>query len=254
MNSRLLRAEALDVRNGEAFKARPTERAAGIPLDELRHRPYELPPANVTVTIADTGPEATEAASVLTQMGRNPQLVPARSVEATGDRYRLWRVTSLLEVAQTASPCRALCLACGVGREAVVLAAAGWKVVAIDVLPDAIDRGRRLEKAYLPAGAPSIQWLVADLRKPLPDDFGDFELITQFFFSDSATAERVTQRLLPGGVALIESFSEHHWRALGRSKPDRILRAQEWNPAFDVSQAEGLHEGRHTTRLIVRKT
>jgi len=253
MNGRLLPAEALDVRVHESFKARPTERAANIPLDELRRRPYELPPANVAVGISDTGLEANEAALVLNRMGRKGQLVLARSVEPHADIYRLWRATSLLDVAETAPPGRALCLACGAGREAVVLAAAGWQVVAVDVLPDAIERGRQLEKAYLPVGAPAIQWLVADLRQPLPEELGDFELVTQFFFSDTDTVARISRHMGAGGLALLESFSERHWRLLGRSRPERILRPQDWAASYDVSATEGLHDERQTTRIVVRK-
>ena len=251
--ARLLPADVLDVRTREAFTAQPTERAANIPVAELRQRPYELPPTGASVVIANTGREATKAAALLIEMGRNPELVAARGAEPYDDRYRLWSATSLLENAESVPPGRALCLACGVGREAVTLAAAGWRVVAVDILSDAIERGRKFERAYAPAGSSPIRWLVADLRQPLPDDLGEFALITQFFYADSNTADRISQHLTPSGVALIESFSERHWRALGRSKPNSILRPQDWDPTCGVAHVEGWHDGRHTMRLIVCK-
>ena len=244
----------LDLRSREAFNAQPTSRAANIPLEELADRPFELPPPSETVDIADTGIEAHEGAAILRQAGRIPQIVPSQTGTPNRDRFRLWKATSLLDVSEALPPARALCLACGVGREAVILAAAGWQVVATDVLPDAIERGRRLEDAYLPPDRPQIRWLVADLREALPADLGEFDLVTQFFYSDTSTAARTMGRLAPRGVALIEAFSEQHWSSLGRLKPERVLRTDAWPSTYEVRCDEDWHQNRHTTRIVVRRS
>jgi SAM-dependent methyltransferase len=244
----------LDVRTREAFSELPTEFAANIPVSELRERPFELPPAGSTVAIADTGPEAAEGAGLLSRMGRLPEVVPGRKVQPHDLKFRLWKATSLLDMAEHMRTGRALCLACGVGREAVILAAAGWHVLAVDLLPDALDRGRHLEEKYVPAGVRPIDWLVADLRQPLPDGLEQFALMTQFFYADSGTEARILRHLSPGGMALLESFSELHWHSLGRSKPESILRSHTWDRGFELSHDEDWHEGRHTTRQIVRKS
>jgi SAM-dependent methyltransferase len=244
----------LDVRPRQAFLAHPTVRAANIPLEVLPERSYELPRVDVEVQIADTGPEARAAPDTLTRMGRCSHVVPCRTVGFTSDRYRLWQVPSHLLAAEHMTPARALCLACGAGREAVFLAAAGWNVVAVDILPDAIERGRLLERAYLPIGAPPIQWMVADLRNSLLDQIGQFELMTQFFYSDSGTVERTGRHLAPKGVALVETFSEAHWLSLGRKRPRRLLHRDAWPAAYQTGFSDGLHDGRLTTRFVIRKT
>jgi SAM-dependent methyltransferase len=59
---------------------------------------------------------------------------------------------------------RAIDLGCGSGREAVYLAAQGWQVVAVDRLPEALQRGRDLQRRYAP-DSPPIQWVCADLER-----------------------------------------------------------------------------------------
>src|SRR5579862_1629282 len=250
---RLIPAEVLDVRPRKTFEAHPTRRAANIPLAELRQNPFELPATGSAVAVAETGQEAAEAAHELAQMGRPSRLVPALPGEQSADRFRLWRASTLLEESRAMPRSSALCLACGVGREAVVLAAEGWRVTAIDILPDAIERGRRLEHVYRPAGTPAIRWLCADLRRPLPLELGEFVLITQFFFSDPTRVVRTANHLAAGGVALFEVFSEQHWLALGRLSPIGNPRQEDWTEAFEVQQTEGWHDARHTTRVVVRK-
>ncbi|MHB8637654.1 MAG: methyltransferase domain-containing protein [Fimbriimonadaceae bacterium] len=244
--------DLLDVRAVEAFGVAPTSNAANIPLEELRDRPYELPPPGCRIRVAETGEEARAAVKLLAEMGRCGDIASAQPGKPFGDRYRLWAASPLLDVAGAAPAGRALCLACGVGREAVMLAAAGWCVTAVDVLPDAIERGRHLERTYVPAGSAPIQWLVADLRQPLPPNLGEFDLVTQFFFADPATAKRTARHLASSGSALLEAFSEGHWINLGRSRPDRILRPDEWASPYQVLYCEGWHDGRHSLRMVVR--
>ncbi|HLK14628.1 MAG TPA: class I SAM-dependent methyltransferase [Fimbriimonadaceae bacterium] len=251
---RLLATDLLDVRNRDAFLANPTACAANIPLSELPQCPFELPPPGGVVRIADTGAEAHEALVVLQNSSRSASLVPTVAGRPTGgDRFRLWGVSSHLSEGEAAAPARALCLACGTGREAVVLAAAGWEVTAIDMLADAIERGKLLEQRYVPPGKAPIRWLPADLRKTLPDEIGEFELISQFFFADRSTPDRVARHLACGGVALLEAFSEEHWRERGRPSASRVLRSDTWPAEFSVRFAEGYHEGRHTTRMKVQR-
>src|SRR5271165_5995307 len=98
MTGALLPAKLLDVRSREEFARSPTEGAANIPLAELRGRPFELPPKAASVTVADTGIEATGALDVVKQMGRKACLVRVRTIAPHPDRYRLWRATSMLDV------------------------------------------------------------------------------------------------------------------------------------------------------------
>jgi len=67
------------------------------------------------------------------------------------------------------SPGRALDLACGEGRNAIWLAARGWRVTAVDFSAVAVGRGRELAAS---AGV-TVDWVVADVvtHRPEPEAF-----------------------------------------------------------------------------------
>jgi len=90
------------------------------------------------------------------------------------------------------------------------------------------------------------------VRLPLCD-LGHFELITQFFFCDPTSPAAIERYLAPEGLALLEAFSESHWRALGADQPRRVLRTVDWPPNFELQADEGVHDGRLTDRLQVRR-
>ncbi len=58
---------------------------------------------------------------------------------------------------------RALDVACGAGRNAVALAAAGYQVDAVDISPVGLSRGRAVAEAR---NLTDIQWMEADLESP----------------------------------------------------------------------------------------
>lgn len=73
------------------------------------------------------------------------------------------------EVAEI-TPARALDLAAGEGRNALWLAARGWRVTAVDFSRVALERGRRRAEELAPQDAERIRWVRADLLEYLPEE------------------------------------------------------------------------------------
>lgn len=100
-------------------------------------------------------------------------------------------------------PGRALDLAAGEGRNAVWLAARGWRVVAVDLSSVAIERGRQLAVQH----GVEVDWIVADvLHYSLPKAAFDLVVIAylQLTATDlAAVLHRAVGALAPGGTILI---------------------------------------------------
>lgn len=236
-------ALALDVREAREFQLSPTLEAANIPLDELERRVYELPPARETVEVYGTGREATTAIAVLNNLGRPATLRPVAHGEIGDDRFVLWRPPAfLVDNVAYLEPGRALCLACGTGREAVWLAARGWNVVAVDRLPDAIERGRRLEQEARLPGRPNIRWVAHDLRRPLTAFPGPFDLACQFHAWYPGTLDRFAEA--DPCLALFEALV---------SQVPGDLGLRDWTGIGHAEWTESLVGSRPTIRVLLRQ-
>jgi tellurite methyltransferase len=150
---------------------------------------------------------------------------------------------------------RALDLGCGSGREAVYLAAQGWQVVAVDRLPEALQRGRDLQRRYAP-DSPPIQWVCADLEKSDWQPDGAFDGILLFYFCARGLIRRACAWLKPGGALLVEAFTETHRAHFGKPAADRRVAYAGELPTLlpdgmrVVAYSEGWRaNGRHTARL-----
>jgi tellurite methyltransferase len=98
---------------------------------------------------------------------------------------------------------RTLDVACGSGRNVAALAAAGARATGFDLLPDALERARRVA-ADRPA-APAF--VVADATGPLPFRPRSFQLVTGFRYLDRALFPRLVDLLVPGGELWWETFN-----------------------------------------------
>ncbi|GIU87432.1 MAG: hypothetical protein KatS3mg009_1947 [Acidimicrobiia bacterium] len=100
-------------------------------------------------------------------------------------------------------PGRALDLACGEGRNAVWLAARGWRVTGVDFSPVAIDKARRLARDQ----GVDADFLVADLRGYEPAPRGhDLVLLAYLQVPDEdrrVILPRAAAAVAPGGVFLL---------------------------------------------------
>ena len=150
---------------------------------------------------------------------------------------------------------RALDLGCGSGREAVYLAAQGWQVVAVDRLPEALERGRDLQRRYA-SDSPPIQWVCADLERSDWQPDGAFDGILLFYFCARGLIRRACAWLKPGGALLVEAFTETHRAHFGKPAADRRVAYAGELPRLlpdgmrVVAYSEGWRaNGRHTARL-----
>jgi SAM-dependent methyltransferase len=134
-------------------------------------------------------------------------------VDAAGwdERYRasasVWGAEPNRWVAEQLSdlqPGIAVDLACGEGRNAVWLAARGWRVYAIDFSTVALEKGRELERQHPPQIA--VAWLAGDVTETVPPEPVDLALIC--YLQLPADARRAAVRaaaesLAPGGTLLV---------------------------------------------------
>ncbi len=238
---------------------KPATGAVHIPLDELEARQHELAPPYGEMQILPTGVEAYYALGWLHARGRRACLANTTPENAMPSaRYRLWEPNEFLQqVAPNLPSGHALDLACGAGREAVYLADLGWRVVAVDWLPDALARGRDLQARYAP-DSPPICWVEADLESDWqPEE--PFDLILCFFFLHRPLIRRVAEWLRPGGHFVMETFTVEHRAHFSRpASLERVLRLGELPTLLSSEMtirhyAEGWHVRGHTARLWAQK-
>lgn len=260
----------LDVRREADFLAGHAADAASIPLEELPVRTHELPPSNVALRVTDAQPaRASEAAGFLRRRGHAIVTVPFDSLahSATGPaRSVLWRanpfLVEALERIQSVHPSgapraprQALDVACGTGRDAVWLAMHGYDVLALDVLPDALDRASQLARH----NAVCLQTVAMDVETGPTLPPGAFDLVTVFRFLHRPLFPLLRQAVAPGGCIIYETFHEQN-RATGLrpQNPAHLLRTGELAGAFagfDILIARDAVErdGRYFSSLLARK-
>lgn len=120
----------------------------------------------------------------------------------SGDDYEPSRTPSALltEWLDDRPPGRALDLACGTGRNSVLLAERGYNVTAIDISPRAIKLAEHIarEKGL------RINWIVADLDNYVIH--GRYDLIVISFFSvNKNMVPAIIDALKGGGILLYEN-------------------------------------------------
>lgn len=262
---RLAPGDVLDPRDAAESAADARAGAVAIPADEVTVRTAELPPREVVIRVGQAGEASDSAGRVLAGLGRRFEIVPMPPASApSGVRFRLWRPTAWLEEAERsppsaggAEPGRALDLACGSGRDAVWLAAEGWRVTAVDHLPDALAIGRGLEARYSVGGRP-IEWRCDDVTAAAFDPGGGFDLICCFRFLWRPLFHRLAAWLRPGGRFCFETFTSEHRARFGRPRRDGLV--LEPGELADLLRelevlhvAEGWHGSAHTARALAAR-
>lgn len=197
----------------------------GVCIPKIEKRMHELPRPEVEIRVV--GYEASPLVSLLRNRERLAVRVGWIKVEPGVDerpRWRLWRPNPWIErQIREMTPGRVLDLGCGCGREAVAFACAGWRVTAVDHLPDAIERARDLEERY---GDPTwpITWIAGDALACE----GEFDVVTAVRYFHPGLIDRIPNVLRVGGLALIETFTEERREKTGKpASMDLILTVEQ---------------------------
>lgn len=223
-------------------------------MGELPLRLHELPPAGTALRVADVGDSAREASAFL--RGRLAELSP---FEWSGEPYRpmrLWSPNPLIE--QVAGSCPAgyaVDLGCGTGRDAVFLAACGWDALAVDCLPDAVERGQLTEKRLLGEQGPKIAWRVGDAAEV---EIPSHDLLVLLRFLNPIAFRNALPFLRPGGIVVLETYTPTHRERTGKPREPRLvldtIGARELLPDFKFICLEETDEGpRHILRVLAAK-
>lgn len=256
----------LDVRPERQFLTSHAPGAVSIPLEELAGRTHELPPAHEPLCITDGSSErAGAAAEFLSRRGHLVTVVPFESLtnsESGPSSARLWRANpflieslGLIGATRAGGVLRALDVACGSGRDAVHLAMHGYDVLAVDLLPDALDRAADLARR----NGVRISTLAMDVESGPALPPGVFDLVTIFRFLHRPLFPLLARSVAPGGYLAYETFHERN-RATSRrpTNPAHLLATGELAAAFsgfDVLASRDAvdRDGRFFSSLLARR-
>ena len=117
-----------------------------------------------------------------------------------GDTYRKGNPVTLVEDWVSSAPVgKALDVACGAGRNAILLARHGFAVDAIDISVE----GLKLGQQHADELGLEINWIEQDLDQSYTFD-NDYNLIVVLWYVDLDLIARLTGHLAPGGYLLCE--------------------------------------------------
>lgn len=158
---------------------------------------------------------------------------------------------------------KALCLAAGEGRNAVWLAMQGYDVTAMDASPKGLEKALALAEQR----GVTISTDVGDLQQGYDMGEARYDLITDFYYHDTAMIPAVMRALKPGGIFIVQNFSidQPQTNRFGPKNPDYLVKPNELLQHFAgyrvlhyedtvVDLDEGMHQGPGAVvRLIVVK-
>lgn len=128
-----------------------------------------------------------------------------------------WLARWLPLVAERAMGLPVLELGCGGGRDSAVLAAAGRRIVGVDLSAEAVERARQR--------VPSAEFHCQDIRAPFPVERAGVVVasLSLHYFpwpETEALVERIGRLLDPAGVLLcrLNSTNDHHFGASGHPR------------------------------------
>jgi SAM-dependent methyltransferase len=259
----MTQTDLLDVRPEISFHRAHAPGAANIPLEDLAARIHELTPDGSGIAVVDEKSDRAQRAAQFLQGRGYPVRVmpfePASLTEHGAARAHLWQPNPFLVEALSYIPtppndASALDIACGSGRDAVYLRMRSYRVTAIDVLPDALQKAQDLAQRHGVQITTRQQDLEADAMLPA----NSFDLVTVFRFLHRPLFPAIRDAVKPGGYVVYETFHERT-RVTGRPprSPEHLLRDGELPKAFGgfevLIAGDGIErDGRYVSSLLAR--
>lgn len=124
---------------------------------------------------------------------------------------------ALRTVADELEPGTALDAGCGSGAEASWLAAAGWRVTAVDIAESALQQAR--ERTVGLPGTERLDWVAADLTTWTPA--AAYDLVTTHYAHPAMPQldfyDRIADWVAPGGTLLIVGHRHHEGHGHGHA-------------------------------------
>ena len=247
----------LDIRSEPEFIRWHFPHSVNIPLGQLARRMYELPEKGSALSIYDDDPvRALAAIELLTQRGYVVSAADEQETYESGpSSERLWAPSPLVEEAAGLMGRQgdAADLACGSGRDAVWLAMQGWRVCAVDVLPDALANARDLGER----NGVKLELVKRDLvKEPSLEEGRMFDLICVVRFWHEPLVRWAAGALRPGGLLAVETFGPADANGEERDR-SRLVTPDELVAATSGLEAVALREtqrgGRHYSQIIARR-
>lgn len=132
------------------------------------------------------------------------------------DSYRKTNpVTLLADWLENIPRGRALDVACGAGRNAILLAQTGFQVDAIDISREGLNKARQTAEEQ----GLSINWIEHDLDEPYPFE-SHYDLIIVMWYVDLGLINRLCQCLAPGGYLVCQEHLVTGQEAIGPAGTD----------------------------------
>ena len=255
-------AVAVDVRTArEHEEAGHLPASLLLPLSLAASAPAVLPDGGPVVVYCDNGVRSRRAAALFAEAGiegvhhlrgglqawSGPRETGATPVSGPSP----WLVSNAGLAPRGA---RCLDVACGRGRHALFLAAAGYPVKAIDRDAARVDTLRALARRLrLPLDAE-----VVDVEAPeVSLGESEWELILVFQFLHRPLFPALVRALRPGGLLLYETFTTDQAAKGSPKNPDHLLEPGELRrlaaPLEVVRHREGEFDGRCVASLAARK-
>lgn len=146
-------------------------------------------------------------------------------------------------------PRRALDVAMGRGRHALVLAQSGFRTFGVDVRLEAVRDG--VERAR--ARGLIVRGWCADLtRSPLPRARFELVLVTRYLQRDLFAS--IAEALTPGGAVIYETFTvDQRAKGQGPTSPDHLLEPGELRARFAHLELAFYEEDDALARLVARR-
>jgi DNA/RNA-binding domain of Phe-tRNA-synthetase-like protein len=147
----------------------------------------------------------------------------------------------------------ALDLAGGAGRHSVYLSLLGWKVLAVDILDDALQMTRDTARRW----SVDVETRRMDLSKEDPLEPGAFDLIVVFHFLERRILPRIAPALRPEGILIYETFTKAQALKGRPRNPRYLLESGELSGCFPdldiLDYAEGVDAAGDDVAVLVAR-